>query len=509
MTSNVPGIFKRSVRYILLGAVALASSMSFGQEQATRDQVERQIQELYIGILGRAAAQTGLDYWTDQILEGTFTLENTRASFTEQVEYVSIYGSLSNTELVTTLYRNLLEREPAAAGLAYWVQELDEGRINADQMVNAIINAVQDEDASGSQVSEDRLVLSNKVDVAEYFTSLAADYVSEGDFISVAQTVVADVTASADSVLAATEFIDEVLAEWELPDGPVDVYDVILTDTNADCASYSNDYQASVLDIQRSLGFEMSVSISVDDDSCELLSNSIPNHDFNDASARFATDVAEIQRTFRLPRDPVFANTATEISQQYYDAVMLNGVVLDLLSAGCYNPNDPMADQDGNTPIGCNANLDDWLLDPLAEGNGFGTDSHNAHTQPDGTYHYHGNPMALFDEHPGPEGSPVIGFAADGFPIFGSYFLDPDTGMVRKAESGYTLRAGSRGTRTNTNPGGDFDGTYVDDWIFTDAGDLDECNGMTVNGQYGYFVTDTYPWVLKCLKGEVDTSFRK
>jgi hypothetical protein len=103
----------------------------------------------------------------------------------------------------------------------------------------------------------------------------------------------------------------------------------------------------------------------------------------------------------------------------------------------------------------------------------------------------------------------VIGFAVDGFPIFGSYFLDPDTGMVRKAESGYTLRAGSRGTRTNTNPGGDFDGTYVDDWIFTDAGDLDECNGMTVNGQYGYFVTDTYPWVLKCLKGEVDTSFRK
>jgi hypothetical protein len=40
------------------------------------------------------------------------------------------------------------------------------------------------------------------------------------------------------------------------------------------------------------------------------------------------------------------------------------------------------------------------------------------------------------------------------------------------------------------------DGTYVADWEWTDADDLDECNGMTVNGQYGYYVTDAYPWVM-------------
>ena len=28
-------------------------------------------------------------------------------------------------------------------------------------------------------------------------------------------------------------------------------------------------------------------------------------------------------------------------------------------------------------------------------GNDFGTDSHNAHTQPDGAYHYHGDPVAM------------------------------------------------------------------------------------------------------------------
>ena len=45
----------------------------------------------------------------------------------------------------------------------------------------------------------------------------------------------------------------------------------------------------------------------------------------------------------------------------------------------------------------------------------------------------------MFDGNPGINGSPVIGFAADGFPIYGSYFLDPSSNQVRKAISGYTL----------------------------------------------------------------------
>ena len=52
-------------------------------------------------------------------------------------------------------------------------------------------------------------------------------------------------------------------------------------------------------------------------------------------------------------------------------------------------------------------------------------------------------------------------------------------------------------------PGGSYDGTYIQDYEFNqtklDAGtcDLDECNGMTIDGTYGYYVTDSYPWVLK------------
>ena len=113
----------------------------------------------------------------------------------------------------------------------------------------------------------------------------------------------------------------------------------------------------------------------------------------------------------------------------------------------------------------------------------------------------------MFDENPGSDGSPVIGFAADGFPIFGSYFHDTASGQVRKAISGYTLKTGSRGERSDTNPGGEHTGIYNQDWEFTDLGDLDACNGMSINGQYGYYVTDTYPWVMGCISGTPHESF--
>jgi hypothetical protein len=139
----------------------------------------------------------------------------------------------------------------------------------------------------------------------------------------------------------------------------------------------------------------------------------------------------------------------------------------------------------------------------------FGVDIHNAHVQPDGSYHYHGNPNAMFDDVPSGDGSPVIGFAADGFPIYGSYILDEQTGNYRKALSGFTEKQGSRGTQSNANPGGSYTGIYEEDWEWTDAGDLDECNGMTYKGQYGYYITDSFPYIINCFKGEPDSSFNK
>ena len=291
-------------------------------------------------------------------------------------------------------------------------------------------------------------------------------------------------------------------------DNGLDISNKVFTNTSNDCSDYVEQYYSNVKDIQRDAEFEGLVTVIQTQTECALSVNGIPNHDFNDATAHFATQVSANTRVFTISRTPEKAASPTALSQMYYDALMLNGVVVDMLSAGCYRPNDPQADADGNTPIGCSTD-DNWLVDPLGTDSKFGADAYNAHTQPDGTYHYHGNPLAMFDDEPGVNGSPVIGFAADGFPIFGSYFLDPETNEVRKAISGYTLKSGERPGRDATDPGGTYDGLYIDDYEFTGNGDLDECNGMTVNGVYGYYVTDSYPWIIGCYSGTVNESFNK
>ena len=274
-----------------------------------------------------------------------------------------------------------------------------------------------------------------------------------------------------------------------------DITNAILVDRSANCATYANIYSAKVRDVQNRRQMNAISSISVEGNKCNFSSNAVPNHDFN-AAGRFVTPVSERNQVYSVPANPRIAAQKTPLSLQYDNAVFLNGVKLDLLAAGCYGV------RDGR--IGCNDMRAPYRYDPMAPGAGFGADEHNAHTQPDGTYHYHGNPMALFEQENPTSPSPVIGFAADGFPIFGSYISDG--GRIRPARSSYRLKSGTR----PGGPGGRYDGTFVDDWEYVEGyGDLDQCNGMVQDGIYGYVVTDTYPHVMACFSGTPDNSFRK
>ncbi|MCP4380857.1 MAG: YHYH protein [Hyphomicrobiales bacterium] len=309
------------------------------------------------------------------------------------------------------------------------------------------------------------------------------------------------------SACATAQSIAEIVEIVASSPKRVDITDAILTKTSPDCASYDLAYTSEVMDLQQQRPFDGAVIVTADEESCTILSNSIPNHDFGGGSERgFATAVAEIASSFIVPRRPRATGKPSPLTHGRFDAVLLNGVVVHILSAGCYDPDGRRADRNGNVLAGCPA-IDPWLIDPMSPLAPFAEDDHHGHSQPDGRYHYHGNPMALFDSEPGPNGSPLIGFAADGFPIFGSYFRG-EMGDLRKAVSGYTLRTGERPSGDG-NPGGLYTGLYRADYEFTDAGDLDACNGMTVNGVYGYYVTDAFPWVIACLTGTPNPLFSR
>jgi hypothetical protein len=149
-----------------------------------------------------------------------------------------------------------------------------------------------------------------------------------------------------------------------------------------------------------------------------------------------------------------------------------------------------------------------------------------------GNYHHHQNPSAfkldldvisticnLYDADGlysinSAEHSPLIGYAYDGFPIYGAYgYANTDgTGAITRMKSGFSLR--SITTRTHYADGSDVTdgpavsaqyplGQYREDYEYTassDADVLDEHNGRFCvtpeypNGTYAYFCTVDEDW---------------
>jgi len=89
--------------------------------------------------------------------------------------------------------------------------------------------------------------------------------------------------------------------------------------------------------------------------------------------------------------------------------------------------------------------------------------------------------------------SPILGWAYDGCPIYGPYgYTNPDGGIIKQMKSGYELSVDT----SNRPPLGSFpEGFFIEDYRFTDDGDLDIHNGRFCvtpdypDGVYAYFTT--------------------
>lgn len=149
-----------------------------------------------------------------------------------------------------------------------------------------------------------------------------------------------------------------------------------------------------------------------------------------------------------------------------------------------------------------------WNRDALYY-EGISFDDCLGHPNGQGEYHHHVNPTCLYDDADSTHHSPIIGYAFDGFPIYGAYgYVDGNT-TVKRMKSSYVMNTGT--TRTN---GPDVSSTYplgafIEDRTFVKgSGDLDVHNGRICitpdypDGIYAYFVTiDTnldpvFPYVL-------------
>jgi len=143
------------------------------------------------------------------------------------------------------------------------------------------------------------------------------------------------------------------------------------------------------------------------------------------------------------------------------------------------------------------------------------------HPDQSGCYHHHVNPKCLYNDADSTHHSPIIGYAFDGYPIYGAYgYANTNgTGGIKRMRPSYQLRkmvnrdtlpTGAVATQfgpavSATYPLGDFMEDYK---YIAGSGDLDTNNGRFCitpeypNGTYAYFVTidetltPVYPYTL-------------
>jgi hypothetical protein len=189
-------------------------------------------------------------------------------------------------------------------------------------------------------------------------------------------------------------------------------------------------------------------------------------------------------------------NASATKAQGAVFGIAVNGVVMD----------------PGTAEFWQNDRRSGWNYEALGGGCELGLDQYNAHVQPDGTYHYHGIPTGVMASEEGKSVPALLGFAADGFPIYGPYgYSDPQLKSgLKKLKSSYRLKSGNR----PGGPGGRYNGKFTQDWAYVaGAGDLDQCNGRFAvtpqypRGTYHYVLTDMFPFIPRCWMGTPDSSF--
>ncbi|WP_127115749.1 DUF4214 domain-containing protein [Shimia sediminis] len=112
-----------------------------------------QVYRLYRATLDREPDYAGHRSWTEALIGGQ-TLENIVSGFVNSVEFQSTYGATSNTEFVTLLYNNVLDRNPSASEMAPWVAALDNNTQTREQVVLGFSESAEfQNNTSGSALS--------------------------------------------------------------------------------------------------------------------------------------------------------------------------------------------------------------------------------------------------------------------------------------------------------------------------------------------------------------------
>ena len=281
-----------------------------------------------------------------------------------------------------------------------------------------------------------------------------------------------------ESAMEATTPADNAVAETDDSAGDAEVDDAVISDGSSYLDSYTlNDAE-----------FGTQVTVTVEGTRRTIVTNALPDHETGDFPNNGNPNAISAQDlSYEYTTEPTFAD---EASSPLVIGVAVNGVKFEPGTA---------------ESVTCSSG-EIYRVEALQDIYNLGLDFNNAHVQPTGEYHYHGASQLLADAYSTDDDLVLVGFAADGYLMYYSKSGAYKSGyeLVSAARSGTDCTASSALRVDDVEVDGTSpDGTFTSDWFWSDeAGDLDSCNGITIDGTYGYVITNEFPFISRCLNGD-------
>ncbi|WEJ33848.1 DUF4214 domain-containing protein [Devosia sp. SD17-2] len=117
------------------------------------------IQGVYVALFGRPADPLGLAYWQGVTNDGADL--SAIGDLAAMPEYQDRFAGQTNAQIVNSIYRSLFNRDSDAAGLSFWVQGLDSGEFNINDVAIRILDGAQ---------GADKTTVDNKIEAADLYT---------------------------------------------------------------------------------------------------------------------------------------------------------------------------------------------------------------------------------------------------------------------------------------------------------------------------------------------------
>ncbi|MYN44001.1 DUF4214 domain-containing protein [Pseudoduganella sp. FT93W] len=179
------------------------------------------VQQLYVAYYNRPADVAGLAFWVDAIDNRGATIDQVSKGFNTVKEYTDMYSGKTADAVVNTVYQNLFGRIADSEGLNFWGPKIQSGAITTADLVKYITAGAVNADGTPNA---DGQVFANKVAAAQAFTTEIGTagneaervaYANGGNAVAVAKAYIAGVTTTA-SLTAALANVHAV-AQSALP----------------------------------------------------------------------------------------------------------------------------------------------------------------------------------------------------------------------------------------------------------------------------------------------------